>query len=231
MTQHGSRRVIGTLAVNLDEEAVDRDAFLEIAKHIWQKEDANRVQALMQILYIVGVFQQLLQVLDVTNSPTTLRWGLKANRESSMETLDISDRNLSMSTVKLRRTVSFPTNKHGTNCAICYMAMPKDYNWILFTAMSPRSNRQFIWLRQSITPLLFITRIENYLNTLRMNHFASEALEATGALENVYRAVTKLARQVPRAFFGQDHRVLFLRKAVVGNERSSQELNGSVTWL
>ena len=61
------------------------------------------------------------------------------------------------------------------------------------------------------------TGVKNYLNTLRLSQFESEGMETPESLERVYKTITKLSLQVPRAFRGKEHKVGFLRKAGVGN--------------
>ena len=66
------------------------------------------------------------------------------------------------------------------------------------------------------------TLIKNYLSTLGLSQYESEGLETPASLEKVYKTITNLARQVPRAFRAEEHKVEFLRRAVVGNSWANE---------
>lgn len=62
----------------------------------------------------------------------------------------------------------------------------------------------------------------------------AEGMTEAAALEQTYKAITKLAPQVPRAFMGEDRRVEFLRKALVerswANELPSRIATSKLTF-
>ena len=72
-------------------------------------------------------------------------------------------------------------------------------------------------------------RVKNYLNSLRISQFAGEGLDELACLEKCYKVITKLARQVPKAFQGDAHRVEFLRGAVVGSTWATEPLSRIAT--
>lgn len=72
-------------------------------------------------------------------------------------------------------------------------------------------------------------RVKNYLNSLRLSHFAAEVLDPAASLGQVYKLITTLARQVPLGFRGDAHRVEFLRKSVIGDDCASEPLSRIAT--
>ena len=52
-------------------------------------------------------------------------------------------------------------------------------------------------------------RVKNYLNKLRLTQFEPEGMETSDSSEKIYKTITKLSRQVQRAFRGEEHKVEF----------------------
>ena len=55
-------------------------------------------------------------------------------------------------------------------------------------------------------------RVKNHLNSLRLNQYVAEGVEASEALGKLYKVITKLSPQAPKSHRGDAHRVEFLRK-------------------
>lgn len=72
-------------------------------------------------------------------------------------------------------------------------------------------------------------RVKNYLTSYRMSTLLAESKTETAALEQTYKTITKLAFQVPRAYQGDEHKVEFLRKAVVGSPWATEPLSRIAT--
>ena len=72
-------------------------------------------------------------------------------------------------------------------------------------------------------------RVQNYLNNLRISNFTAEGLDKSAALCKIYKVVTKLSMQRPISNRGDDHRVAFLRNAVVGSSWSHEPLSRVAT--
>lgn len=60
------------------------------------------------------------------------------------------------------------------------------------------------------------SRVKNYLNSLRVSDFINSDTDAAKALSKVYKAILKMSRQVPLPHRGDEHRVEFLRHALIG---------------
>lgn len=73
------------------------------------------------------------------------------------------------------------------------------------------------------------TRVENYLNSLRVTAFAAEGKETSAAQALNYKSIIKFSRLAPRSHQGDAHKVEFLRNAVVGMSWSSEPLNRVAT--
>lgn len=60
------------------------------------------------------------------------------------------------------------------------------------------------------------TRVNNYLNSVRVLDLVPKKLEVFVALSKVYRQILQLSRRVPPSHHGDAHRIEFIRQVVIG---------------
>lgn len=82
---------------------------------------------------------------------------------------------------------------------------------------------------QEYNSIVCQTRVKNYVNNLRVSDFESKGDGTSVALAKVYKIILKLSRQVPTSHRGDAHRIEFLRKSVVGYDRSHEPLSWVAT--
>ena len=223
MSPHISRRVINTLAVNVYEEAEDRSAAFEMAKDIISR-GRKRAQV-----------------------PPEEPPQRGQSSSHSSPSIDKVAHNVAM------RFKDFAMKFHG-NVGECWQEYVDEYRQVardyglnqkqkldyLHNLLSGDAKRFYLdvvdgyasGFQQAVdmvegeyNSIVRQTRVKNYLNTLRLSQYESEGIETPASLERVYKTITKLARQVPRAFRGEEHKVDFLRKAVVGNSWANEPLS------
>lgn len=60
------------------------------------------------------------------------------------------------------------------------------------------------------------TRMDNFLNRLKVRDFVTEKTDDVMDLTRVYKLILKVSRQVPSSHRGDAHRIDFLRRAIMG---------------
>lgn len=105
----------------------------------------------------------------------------------------------------------------------------KRYNLDTVYGYATTFQQAFSMIESKQNSIVRQTRVKIYLNTIRIAQFAAEGLETPAALEKLYKMVTKLARQLQKAFLGGAHRVEFLRKSVVCYDWPTEPLSRIAT--
>lgn len=72
-------------------------------------------------------------------------------------------------------------------------------------------------------------RVKNYISGLRLSSLVKDETDNSGALEETYKTITKLAPQVPRSHHGESYMVEFLRNTVVRSPWASKPLSRMAT--
>lgn len=57
--------------------------------------------------------------------------------------------------------------------------------------------------------------VKNYFTNLRVRKFEENGMDVLVSLSKVYEPILKLSRQVPPSYYGDAHRIEFMRKAVL----------------
>lgn len=58
---------------------------------------------------------------------------------------------------------------------------------------------------------------QKYRSSLRVSDFVASCLEVSVTLVKVYNLIIQQSRQVPVSHLGEEHRIEFLRRAVIGD--------------
>lgn len=77
-------------------------------------------------------------------------------------------------------------------------------------------------INQEYNSIVRQTRVNNFLNSLRLSDFLAKGIEMSDALAKIYKLITKLSRQVPTLCRGDAHKIDFLGNATVRLQRSHE---------
>lgn len=204
LTQHSSRRILMTLSTNLYEEEEDKNAAVEIVRKVISSGRRAPIQANERAL--------------AANSPDSL---IPQSLSSSSEKVAHNvakrfrdkDKNFSGELGQcwqeygdeyrqMSRDYKLSQEKKLHYLHNLLFGDAKQYYLDVFDVYSTSFQQAVDMVEREHNSHVRQNKVKNLLKSLRMSRFVSEGLEASEALEKVYKAITRLSRQAPVSHWG-----------------------------